>query len=705
MKKHVKSKVIGMFLLFSSLIFLIKLAYAAPNQDTPYLNTTDWYYNTTNSNLTIHNVSSTQVIKNIYSWVVDNEPYAAFYLPIENHTGTETAVMYDFSGNDLKLNRSFGVGGSLVYNESCGPDGGGCYNTTKGYIWRHQDDIPDIFDTSNITMCIWANHIGNNTAPLQYETIASMRDSALVVAELALGIGANEAKLTFYSGLFGTDPIYYSDVTLTGLVDQWYHLCAVSTATNGTRIYLDGELNSTTVQNYSYADHIITVGGFTISQQFHGLVDDLMIFNRSLSPEQIRSIYNNGLKEIVNNETTVGETWYCNVTPHNGSLTANDKQSNIITIQGAIANYPPIHGTPKLNATDHPENTSNANLTAYNQSPIREYEGETIKWLYNWYTNGNLITLLNMPFENTTDVTSDTLDYSGNNNNGIINGSTWSSSSGFDGRGAYTFDGLDDEIILSDGDILINTSFTICVWANATDPANNTIFSTQGTANNRTFLFIRNDTVLSYGIANGSVCTQSLQRSPGFWARWNHYCLTLNDSNVSSIYLNGTYLTSKDCLFQNKGGNLSFGRMRTFIPSNFFYFNGTIDDIMIFNKALSEEQINAIYTNNTNLMVSQDTNQIETWNVELTPHDGYGNGTPKMSNDLYIRSCGCPSSGDWNINCSDSCTISSNCDLNTNNLIASGLGLLTLNANITNWTKGFILNQCKLNCIGGDCIK
>ena len=65
-------------------------------------------------------------------------------------------------------------------------------------------------------------------------------------------------------------------------------------------------------------------------------------------------------------------------------------------------------------------------------------------YIYNWFVGSNSITDLLMPF-NTNDVSS-TRDYSGNNNNGTVNGASWNSS-GVVG-GAYKFDGIDDYISL-----------------------------------------------------------------------------------------------------------------------------------------------------------------------------------------------------------------------------------------------------------------
>ena len=66
------------------------------------------------------------------------------------------------------------------------------------------------------------------------------------------------------------------------------------------------------------------------------------------------------------------------------------------------------------------------------------------------------------------------------------------------------------------------------------------------------------------------------------------------------------------------------------------YWNGTIDEVMIFNRGLSAEQVLAIYNNRTDLIVSQETSLGDVWQACITPNDGTEDGTEECSNDLTI---------------------------------------------------------------------
>ena len=67
-------------------------------------------------------------------------------------------------------------------------------------------------------------------------------------------------------------------------------------------------------------------------------------------------------------------------------------------------------------------------------------------------------------------------------------------------------------------------------------------------------------------------------------------------------------------------------------------------------------------------------------------------------------------SGNWEINCSDNCSITSNVDIGGNNISIIGTGTFNTTANITNFKKLHIegidtSNICRVRCYGGGCFK
>lgn len=57
-------------------------------------------------------------------------------------------------------------------------------------------------------------------------------------------------------------------------------------------------------------------------------------------------------------------------------------------------NHPPTQSTPLLRASDYPDNTTNANLTCYNQSTA-DADGDRVSNVYSWYRDSTLMTTFN----------------------------------------------------------------------------------------------------------------------------------------------------------------------------------------------------------------------------------------------------------------------------------------------------------------------
>lgn len=121
-----------------------------------------------------------------------------------------------------------------------------------------------------------------------------------------------------------------------------------------------------------------------------------------------------------------------------------------------------------------------------------------------------------------------------------------------------------------------------------------------------------------------------------------------------------------------------------------FEWDGFIDEIMLFNRSISEQEIKALYNAGENKLYNNFTNLNNgTYNYEGYMFDTSGNfnSTGEMSytvsSEIVEDSC-TYTSGDWFIECSDNCLIDSNVDIGGNSLILNGTGSFNIEANITN---------------------
>jgi len=80
---------------------------------------------------------------------------------------------------------------------------------------------------------------------------------------------------------------------------------------------------------------------------FNGTIDDVIVFNKSMSATQIMALYENRTDLIVSNETAKGQAWQACITVNDGSADGDTECSNNLT----IANSVPLHSTPTVNST------------------------------------------------------------------------------------------------------------------------------------------------------------------------------------------------------------------------------------------------------------------------------------------------------------------------------------------------------------------
>jgi hypothetical protein len=125
--------------------------------------------------------------------------------------------------------------------------------------------------------------------------------------------------------------------------NTWYHIGVVWDANGGTiKIYCNG--TEYTLPGYrefalGSGTELLEIGHGTASSKFwEGNMDELEIYNKALSREQIYQIYfttkdgDYSRRVAVAEETTVNERWQCVVTPNDGTQDDEPVESNIIRI-------------------------------------------------------------------------------------------------------------------------------------------------------------------------------------------------------------------------------------------------------------------------------------------------------------------------------------------------------------------------------------
>jgi hypothetical protein len=287
---------------------------------------------------------------------------------------------------------------------------------------------------------------------------------------------------------------------------------------------------------------------------------------------------------------------------------------------------------------------------------------------------------LNMPFDTNVSV-SDTgavRDYSTNKNNGTLgNGTsqfmpTWISN-GISG-GAYSFDGADDNINLSDVLNDVYVPFSITAWVNVNaDPSNDIIFSSDDSSTGNYYGFWMsvqespgNTINMNYGDGTGAA---EEERRTGNSAEaiknntWTFVSVVVEGPTNMRIYINGTNTTVS---YSGGGGSMVHNEWPVVIGYRAKYgpslMNGSIDELQVYNHSLSYEQIKEMYNNGApkyNITLSQETSPSDNWSVAVTPNNATQDGTTVFSNNLEIEySCSCPVlNTNWDIDLTMNCLV------------------------------------------------
>lgn len=622
---------------------------SAPNQTTPILNST----NTTNNtfaNLTLYyeNVVDDDLdnVTNITSWFIDGKQLMILHMPFDGWGTNSTAhnesnSTVDYGGNSLNGT----ITGASWYGKG-GRDGKGAYlfDGIDDYILVKLNESLNSSAESGLTISAWVKTSNvSQTLGMIFDNKAAGTNEPGYNLQIF-----NTGRAQFRVGN-GSDQ--RSAVGTRNLLDgQWHFIVGVvDRANDRIRIIVDGvqEGINTLPEGYNLKFRNQAVIGKLPSSAltaFNGTIDQLIVFNRSLSIEQIRLLNASRYDIIIHNETQREEIWQACVTPNDGVVDGSRLCSNEVIIR----NIAPTHDTPILNSTLG-LNSTEENLTIYPQN-IQDEEGDLVKNLTLWRLDENPFSTLYLPFDGGSNSTY-TRDYAYSANlarpfdlnasNTDANSSPiWNRTGGYDGFGAYRFDGIDDYMDVNDTGALSN--FTISYWFRRNhNGAALEVITRGGAANTYSGLSSGDLVLISYQNSSGG--QQTCYSSTGYTdTNWHHVAITTGNTSPLIIYVDGVNVTSNTCGHPFSSGGvantvslINYLGMYT-LSTQASGFNGTMDEVRVYNRILSYEQIRALYHNKTDTLVANETDNNEIWQACVTPNDGYGDGETKCSNNLTV---------------------------------------------------------------------
>jgi hypothetical protein len=212
-------------------------------------------------------------------------------------------------------------------------------------------------------------------------------------------------------------------------------------------------------------------------------------------------------------------------------------------------------------------------------------------------------------------------DESGNGNNGTVNGAILISDRNGNTNSAYNFNS--NFIEVSSNSTLNNTNGTVNFWMLSSNSSLIMIPIKKNdyvNAENEQFSFAINHSNL-FGLKYNSSCQSNLgwNSSGGnnsVLTDGNWHMVTAAFSTSINIYIDGIQISSvvaPQASADNCDGDIQFGRGWSNFPQ---YFVGKLDDIGIWNRALTQEEITDLYNScNKDISISPQTNAVNIGNM------------------------------------------------------------------------------------------
>ena len=401
--------------------------------------------------------------------------------------------------------------------------------------------------------------------------------------------------------------------------NQWHHLYVIFDSVNNIqKLYIDGILEgeietlgllTANEIQFGHGSTFTTEPTLLSHTYLKGALDDIRIYNRALTEAEIQELYNSG--GFVSNTSGYvisGQIMKDGAPLGNVTVALTDSNGTVINtvVTDANGNYS-FQNIPNGSYTVTPS------LTGYTFTPtnVTVNNGNVVQNVTTAASSLNNGLVAYYPFN------SNAYDASGNGNNGTVYGATLTTDRFGNPNSAYSFNGIDNYIIVPDNQALrlSDSDFTLSAWVYETTRNASwadAILTKRSQADNQNGW---NWSI--YGILCGAECT-----TPGEYAgkilffvsggndphalssaiiplnEWHHILVKyIKSEYTASIYIDGTLtniVPSIPSPNPNTAIDLFIGKDSADL-TNGYYFHGLIDDIRIYNRALSDAEVLDLY--------------------------------------------------------------------------------------------------------------
>ncbi len=402
-----------------------------------------------------------------------------------------------------------------------------------------------------------------------------------------------------------------TDITGTSDVNdgEWHQFAMVR---NGTSVvvYVDGEPENSGTANFSVYETKFRIGDGSYVDNpgpplrggpFNGIIDDVMIFNRVLLTEEVELLYVEGINQMASNPNPADGASRVSI---NSDLTwTAGNQAETHDVYFGTTNPPAFVGNQT--GTTFEPNTLNHSTTYYWRIDEKIGVDTTMGNVWSFTTWSEFYQ--NLAHWWRLDETSGTTAHDSiGTANGTFNGNDPCWTNGLIG-GAVDFNGVKDYFSVPSLDTAYtqNSVFTVAGWFKTSETSGlQTIvgqWSQMWEAGQEYFgwqVLVENNKVIArfgYGLQTPDITGTTPVTNDN---KWHHFAMVRNgtstvlyvdgepeDSDTVSFYVYNTKFRIGDGSYVTSGSPALKGGP----------FNGIIDDVMIFNRVLSTEEVEQLY--------------------------------------------------------------------------------------------------------------
>jgi len=556
----------------------------------------------------------------------------SFLANLTTSDGTNTSALIDFNRSLVGWWRFEDFGTTAIDSSSYGNDG--TLTNAPNYTFEGRRGKGLFFDGDNDHVDLGgADNIDSITGDLTIMAwIKKERTGDATIVSTHQGKNDNTRPYDLVS--FGTPGLRIGNSTAqfvaqggTIVLGQWHHLAGTISGTSIT-FYLDGVVKGTTTfVGTRLTGTKVIIGASTTSggRQLNGTADEVQIWRRALSAEEVNASFNNGLYRLERTFTGLPAGSYNftayvvdssgqsnqivsqNVTvddPANATIALNGLHRNITYEFGTTATLNgSLNGTTRTVCIDiyAPGYSRNESCSVgINTSTSFNITWDVLREV-DFLDGGRSKVIVNRTglvgewkFDERTGVNAS--DSSDKENHGVLTNGPVYNLTNFKFGSAIEFDGVNDYVSISDSqELRLNTtSGTVAAWifpsSNQETDFSRIVDKNQGGTSGWSLRLNENNaTTFNINNVGGNSIAQVI--TPNEW----NFVVGVFDNAGGHLYVNGVNVTNVAGIGRSPLNVAGAIRIGQWVDASGRHFNGTIDEVQIWNRALSSEEVLTSY--------------------------------------------------------------------------------------------------------------